>query len=93
MNKKQKDKKKEENFIGQSQVQSFEKTVDRLEQVVRLLEKGDAPLQESMELFREGAALIEACEKMLDEAEQMVSYHDTDDTQIEMIFDDDDDDE
>ena len=79
----------EENFIGISQAQSFEKTVDRLEEVVRLLEKGDAPLEQSMELFREGAALIGACEKMLDEAEQIVSNVDIGESnsKVEMIFD------
>ena len=81
-----------ENFIGESSALSFEKTVDRLEEVVRLLEKGDVPLDESMALFREGAMLIGACEEMLDEAEQMVSYLDRngDDAQLEMFFDDDD---
>ena len=79
----------EENFVGVSRVQSFEKTVDRLEEVVRLLEKGDAPLDKSMALFREGAALIGVCEKMLDEAEQVISNVDIGEksSQVEMVFD------
>ena len=37
-----------------------------------LLEKGDAPLAESLGLFEEGAGLVRECGAMLDEAEQKV---------------------
>ena len=37
---------------------SFEKAVARLDEIVKLLEKGDAPLEQSLELFEEGAKLI-----------------------------------
>ena len=37
--------------------QTFEQAMARLEEIVRLLEKGDAPLEESMSLFEEGAKL------------------------------------
>lgn len=51
---------------------SFEQSVERLGEIVRLLERGEAPLSESLALFEEGTALISACGKMLDEAEQKV---------------------
>lgn len=51
---------------------SFEQSMERLEEIVRRLEKGDAPLAESLGLFEEGAGLIRICEKFLDEAEQKV---------------------
>lgn len=51
---------------------SFEQSMERLSQIVRELEKGEAPLSESLALFEEGTALIAACGKMLDEAEQKV---------------------
>lgn len=51
---------------------TFEQSLQRLEEIVRLLEKGDAPLAESLGLFEEGAGLIRACGKQLDEAEQKV---------------------
>lgn len=51
---------------------TFEQSLQRLEEIVRLLEKGDAPLAESLSLFEEGAALIRACGIQLDEAEQKV---------------------
>ena len=51
---------------------SFEQAIGRLDEIVRSLEKGDAPLSRSLELFEEGTALINACSSMLDEAEQKV---------------------
>ena len=51
---------------------SFEESMTRLDEIVRLLEWGEAPLAESLKLFEEGAALISSCSKMLEEAEQKV---------------------
>ena len=48
---------------------TFEENMQRLEQIVRAMERGDVQLEESLKLFREGTGLIEACGKMLDEAE------------------------
>ena len=48
---------------------TFEENMHRLEQIVRSLERGDVPLEESLKLFREGTALVEICGKLLDEAE------------------------
>ena len=45
----------------------------RLEEIVSLLEKGDAPLEQAMTLFEEGAKLLRECTKQLDEAEQKVT--------------------
>ena len=38
-----------------------------------LLERGDAPLEQAMGLFEEGAKLLRECTKQLDEAEQKVN--------------------
>lgn len=51
---------------------TFEKAIGRLDEVVKLLEAGDAPLDKSLALFEEGTALIKECSKLLDEAEQKV---------------------
>lgn len=51
----------------------FEGSVARLEEIVSLLEKGDAPLEQAMGLFEEGAKLLRECTRQLDEAEQKVS--------------------
>ena len=51
---------------------TFEQQLVRLEEIVAALEKGDAPLADSLKLFEEGAGLIAACSKELDRAEQQV---------------------
>lgn len=51
---------------------SFEQSLEKLEEIVRHLEKGDLPLNDSIKLFEEGTGLISACNSMLDEAEQKV---------------------
>lgn len=51
---------------------TFEENMARLEQIVRAMERGDVPLEESLELFREGTALVAGCGKLLDDAELQV---------------------
>lgn len=51
---------------------SFEEKILRLEEIVGLLEKGDAQLADSLALFEEGTKLISACSMELDQAEQKV---------------------
>ena len=50
----------------------FEDCLQRLEKIVRELEKGDAPLEKSLTLFEEGMQLSTACRKELEEAEGKV---------------------
>ena len=56
----------------QEQKATFEQNIHRLEEIVAALEKGDAPLADSLALFEEGTALIAACSVELDRAEQQV---------------------
>lgn len=51
---------------------SFEESAQRLEEIVRLLERGDVPLEEAMALFEEGTGLMKTCTTLLDRAEQKV---------------------
>lgn len=51
---------------------TFEASMQRLEQIVRTLERGDAQLDESLKLFQEGTELVRSCGKMLDEAELQI---------------------
>ena len=51
---------------------SFENNMPRLEQIVRALERGDVPLDESLKLFQEGTDLVRSCQNMLDNAKQQV---------------------
>lgn len=52
---------------------TFESQMERLEEIIRLLEKGEAPLNESMKLFEEGTRLSAALGKLLDKAKQKVT--------------------
>ena len=51
---------------------SFEQSLQRLDEIVRHLEKGDLPLSDSLALFEEGTGLLASCSKMLESAEQKV---------------------
>lgn len=54
------------------QTMTFEANMQRLEQIVRAMERGDVALDESLKLFQEGTELVKNCAKMLDEAELQV---------------------
>ena len=51
---------------------TFEQDMTRLEQIVRSMERGDVPLEESLKLFQEGTELVRSCNKLLEEAELQV---------------------
>ncbi|HBL82318.1 MAG TPA: exodeoxyribonuclease VII small subunit [Clostridiales bacterium] len=51
---------------------TFEESITELEQIVTLLESGDAPLDEAVALFEKGMKLSAKCHDQLDKAEQKV---------------------
>lgn len=51
---------------------SFEASMERLEEVLRLLEDGSASLDDSLALYEEGIGLVRACTERLDKAEQKI---------------------
>jgi exodeoxyribonuclease VII small subunit len=51
----------------------FEDAMRELEEIVRRLESGDLPLEESLKIFEEGVALSRYCFNKLEEAEKRVS--------------------
>ena len=51
---------------------SFESNMQRLEQIVRAMERGDVPLEESLKLFQEGTELVRSCNELLDNAQLQV---------------------
>ncbi len=52
--------------------ETFESALARLEEIVRLLESGNAPLDASLAVFEEGTALVKQCNSQLDNAEQKI---------------------
>ncbi len=55
-----------------SETMSFEAAMKRLEEVVKALENGETPLDQSLKLFEEGTALVRSCTALLNDAEQKV---------------------
>lgn len=51
---------------------SFEQAMDKLEQIVSMLESGDVPLEKAIELFQEGMALSHLCGQKLEQVEQKI---------------------
>ena len=51
---------------------TFEENMTRLEQIVRTMERGEAPLEESLKLFQEGTELVRSCAKLLDDAQMQI---------------------
>ena len=56
----------------EKQNKSFETNMHRLEQIVRAMERGDVPLEESLKLFQEGTELVRSCNELLDNAQLQV---------------------
>lgn len=52
---------------------TFEESMQRLEQIVRTMERGEVPLEESIRLFQEGTELARNCGKLLEDAQLQVS--------------------
>ena len=50
----------------------FEECLERLEKIVKELEKGEVPLEKSLTLFEEGMQLSATCRKQLEDAEGKV---------------------
>lgn len=51
---------------------SFENALDELEKIVRSLESGSAPLEESISTYERGVALKKHCEKKLADAQMKI---------------------
>lgn len=54
------------------QGKDFESSLASLERIVRELERGDLPLEKSLQLFEEGVRLTRECQQRLNEAERRI---------------------
>lgn len=61
---------------GDEDLTQYEKIIQRLEEIVRLLEGGRTPLAESLDLYREAKTLSEKANKLLERAEASLSAED-----------------
>lgn len=51
---------------------TFEAAMQRLEEIVRIMERGDVALEASLKLFQEGTQLVRTCSGLLEEAELQI---------------------
>ena len=52
---------------------SFENNITELENIISMLESGDAPLDKCIEMFEKGVNLSGECLKLLNEAQQKIT--------------------
>lgn len=57
---------------AEAQSPAFEAQLASLERIVRELERGDLPLERSLELFEQGVRLSRECQERLNEAERRI---------------------
>jgi exodeoxyribonuclease VII small subunit len=57
---------------AEAQSQNFESSLAALEKIVRDLERGELPLEKSLELFERGVKLSRECQERLQEAERRI---------------------
>jgi exodeoxyribonuclease VII small subunit len=57
---------------------SFERAIEELESIVKRLEEGKVPLEESVTIYERGEALKRRCEELLRQAEARVDKITTD---------------
>ena len=51
---------------------NFEATIAELESIIAQMESGNLPLDQSINAYKRGAALLQACQQTLADAEQQV---------------------
>jgi len=61
-----------ENTIVDVKKLSFERALEELESIVKRLEEGKVPLEESVTIYERGEALKRRCEELLRQAEARV---------------------
>ncbi len=67
-----------ENPQGEVKKLSFERALEELESIVKRLEEGKVPLEESVAIYERGEALKRHCEELLRQAEARVDKITTD---------------
>lgn len=57
---------------------NFEQSLKRLDEIIAMLESNEVSLEESIEIYREGADLLGKCRRLLDSAELLVTVEEAD---------------
>ena len=53
--------------------ETYEENIKRLKEIVEKIEDGNTILEESIQLYEQGAALVKRCENLLNNAELKIS--------------------
>lgn len=53
--------------------ETYEDNIKRLKEIVEKIEDGNTSLEESIQLYEQGAALVKRCENLLNNAELKIS--------------------
>lgn len=67
--------------------QTFEAALSELEEIVEKMERGDLPLEESVEAYTRGKRLAEVCRKKLDAAQAKIQKLEANGRLVEMTAD------
>lgn len=51
----------------------FEKSIEKLNDIIKKLENEETTLEETLKLYKEGSKLISSCKKEIENAKQVVS--------------------
>ncbi|WP_430886436.1 exodeoxyribonuclease VII small subunit [Fusibacter sp. JL216-2] len=51
---------------------NFENQLDRLKEIVDMMEQGSVKLEDALKLFEEGVGIYSNCNKLLEDAEQKI---------------------
>jgi exodeoxyribonuclease VII small subunit len=54
------------------QYKDYESAMERLEEITQLLESGDTPLEQAIDLYTEGLKIVKFCNMKLTEAEKKI---------------------
>ena len=55
-----------------SKTATFEEKIDRIEEILELLDSSDIPLDEMLRNYEEGMIIVKECRKFLEAAEQKI---------------------
>jgi len=53
--------------------ETYEENIKKLKEIVEKIEDGNTSLEESIQLYEQGAALVKRCENLLNNAELKIS--------------------
>ena len=58
--------------MGKEKELSFESAMEQLEQIVEMLEEGDVPLEEAINIYKRGMDLSKICHEKLQSAQEQL---------------------